>query len=57
MHYASSLRALRAYLRAEWFGAWMDRATERRIRRLLGPRAVGSLAITEWVRVSLLRKR
>ncbi len=57
MHYAPSLRALRAYLETEWSGAWMDRTTEGRIRALLGPRAVGPLAIKEWVRVSLLRKR
>lgn len=57
MHYVSSMRKLRAYLEAEWCGAWMDRATERRIRALLGSRAVGPLVIKEWVRVSLLRKR
>lgn len=57
MHYASSLQALRAYLEAEWTGAWMDRTTERRIRALLEPRAVGLLVIKEWVRASLLMKR
>ena len=57
MHYVPSLRILRAYLEAEWYGAWMDHATERRIRALLGSRAVGPLVIKEWVRVSLLRKR
>ena len=57
MHYVPSLRRLRAYLEAEWCGAWMDGGTERRIRALLGSRAVGSLVIREWVRVSLLKKR
>ncbi len=57
MHYVPSMRKLRAYLEAEWCGAWMDRATERRIRALLGSKAVGPLVIKEWVRVSLLKKR
>ncbi len=56
MHYASSLRTLRAYVKADWVGAWVDGATERRIRYLLGPKAVGPLVIEERVRVSLLRK-
>jgi len=57
MHYVPSLRTLRAYLEAEWYGAWMHDGTERRIRALLGSRAVGPLVIKEWVRVSLLKKR
>jgi hypothetical protein len=57
MHYTPSLQALRAYLAAEWCGAWIDRAIERRIRALFGRRGVGPIAIKEWVRVSLLEKR
>lgn len=57
MHHVPSLRTLRAYLEAEWYGGWLDAGTARRIRALLGSRAVGPLVIKEWVRVSLLRKR
>ena len=56
MHYASSLRTLRAHVKADWVGAGVDGATERRIRGILGQKAVGPLVIKEWVRVSLLRK-
>jgi len=54
MHYTASLRVLRAYMPAEFHDMWVDSATERRIINLLGPRAAGTIAIDEPVRISLL---
>ncbi len=54
MHYAASLRVLRAYLPGEFKRMWMDGATERRIVRLLGARGVGTISIDERVRISVL---
>ena len=56
MHYAGSLRVLRAYAPGEFKHMWMDGATERRIVRLLGPRGVGTISIDEPVRISVFKK-
>ncbi len=55
-HYASSLTMLRAYLGREWADARIDAETARRIRRLLGPKAVGALIIDEPARINVLVK-
>ncbi len=56
VHRAASLRALRAYVPGEFKHMWMDDATERRIVRWLGPRAVGAISIDEPVRITVLKK-
>lgn len=56
MHRARSLRSLLAYVATEFPRSWMDDRTVRRIRNLLGPRAVGSLTIDEPARISILNK-
>ncbi len=56
MHYAASLRRLRAYVPGEFKRMRMDDATERRIVRLLGARGVGTISIDEPVRISVFRK-
>lgn len=56
MHYATSLRSLLAYVAMEFPRSWVDDRTVRRIRNLLGPRAVGSLTIDEPARISILNK-
>jgi len=57
MHYAVSLRSLLAYVAAEFPRSRVDGPTVRRIRNLLGPRAVGRLRIDEPARMSILNKR
>ncbi len=57
MHYAVSLRSLLAYVATEFPRSHMDRATVRRIRDLLGRRAVGPLGIDEPARISVLTKK
>lgn len=56
MHHARSLRSLLAYVATEFPRSWVDDRTVRRIRNLLGPRAVGSLTIDEPARISILNK-
>lgn len=56
LHYAPSLKMLRVYLEDEWSDASIDEQTAQRIRRLLGPKAVGPLIIDEPARIHVLVK-
>lgn len=56
LHYVASLRILRTYVAQNFPGKWVDTATERRIIKLLGRRAVGTIVIDEPVRISVLSK-
>jgi hypothetical protein len=56
LHYVASLRILRTYVAQNFPGKWVDAATEQRIIKLLGRRAVGRIIIDEPVRISLLGK-
>jgi hypothetical protein len=54
LHYASSLETLRRYLEDEWSDAWIDDATVKRIRVLLGPKATGTLILDEPAHIHVL---
>ncbi len=56
LHHAVSLRSLLAYVAKEFPRSWVDDATVRRIRDLLGPKGAGHLIIEESARISILDK-